>query len=117
MAYDTQSTGNVSTAFPVKMPEEQGSLHQPFKGRMPLHWRWQFRMGSYHIPFPNQEIKLFQRAGWLWWEFRMLIHHSYCLMYFLVLNSVKPYHCYVDERFTRLVHSLVILAQPLLRHG
>jgi hypothetical protein len=38
-------------------------------------------------------------------------------VYFLVLKSVKPYHRYVDERFTRLGHSLVILAQPVLRHG
>src|SRR5690348_4394334 len=31
-------------------------------------------MGSDHIPFTNQDLKLLHRTGWLWWSLGMLIH-------------------------------------------
>jgi hypothetical protein len=81
MAYDTQSAGRTS-AFPIKMPYQEGSFHQPFERRTPMHCGWESRMGSHCIPFTKEDIKVFQRTGRLRRSVGMLIHvHTPCVCY------------------------------------
>src|SRR2546423_11978695 len=73
MAYDTEGARR-ARAFPIKMPYQEGPFHQPFERRMPMRCGWESRMGSHRIPFTNQDIKLFHRAGGLRREVSMLLH-------------------------------------------
>src|SRR5579859_4024265 len=74
MAYDTDGTWGAGT-FPIKTPYQKRVFHQPFERRMPMYCGWKIRMGSHHIPFTDQYIKLFERASRLrWLYFGMLIH-------------------------------------------
>src|SRR5438445_12518030 len=78
MADDAESAWR-PRLIPVKMPHQQGTLHQPFERRMPVRRGWENRMPADHIPFPNQDIKLFQRAYRFLREFGMLIDvHTPC---------------------------------------
>ena len=73
MADDTERVWR-ATAFPIKMPNQEGSLHQPFKRRAPMRRGWEARMSSHHRPFTNQFRKLLKRTGRLWRLSDMFIH-------------------------------------------
>ncbi len=75
MADDTERARRAS-AFPLKVPDQQGAFPQPFERRMPLHGGGESRMGAHHRPFTNQEIKRFERASRLWRRVGMLLYDN-----------------------------------------
>src|SRR5258706_11447156 len=77
MPYDADGTRRTGL-FPIKMPDQESTVHQPFERRMPLYCGWESRMCSYRIPFANQDLKLFKGDSRLRrLEFRMFIYVTF----------------------------------------